>query len=46
MEEIERALAAFAERRKQLRSPKPVRYTEGPPEGMDEFEYIDWQIPH
>ncbi len=42
----ERRFSAFAARRRELRAPNPVRYVEGPPEGLDEFEYIDWQITH
>ena len=42
----ERQLEAFAKHRQERRAPKPIRYVDGPPEGMDEFEYIDWQISH
>ena len=42
----EQKLTKFAEYRKEKRMPKPTRYLEGPPEGIDEFEYIDWVISH
>ena len=42
----ERQLEAFAKHRQERRAPKPIRYVDGPPEGMDEFEYLDWQISH
>ena len=42
----DRCLDDFIKERKKRRNAESGRQDDGPPPGMDEFEYIDWVITH